>query len=136
MSLVNNASRLILFELSLCFKRVVAEKQEKRNQERLKRREEREREEREKLRRYGVITGVAQGSKKDVMAHKILDISKSGLGTFLFTLKNITIWNSVYSSILTKDCLSPGNFLQNIWKRESRAPHIFMFSKIYNKAHF
>lgn len=32
-------------------KRVVAEKQEKRNQERLKRREEREREEREKLRR-------------------------------------------------------------------------------------
>jgi len=45
----------------LCFKRVVAEKQEKRNQERLKRREEREREEREKLRRYGVITGVVQG---------------------------------------------------------------------------
>lgn len=32
----------------------MAEKQEKRNQERLKRREEREREEREKLRRYGV----------------------------------------------------------------------------------
>lgn len=73
------------------FKRVVAEKQEKRNQERLKRREEREREEREKLRRYGVITGVVQGSKKDVMAHKILDISKSGLGKFLFTLKNTTI---------------------------------------------
>ena len=92
---VNNASHLILFELSLCFKRVVSEKQEKRNQERLKRREEREREEREKLRRYGVTTGVVQGPevghKKDVMAHKILDISKSGLGKFLFTLKNITI---------------------------------------------
>lgn len=57
---VNNVSHLILFELSLCFKRVVAEKQEKRNQERLKRREEREREEREKLRRYGLITGVVQ----------------------------------------------------------------------------
>ena len=52
---VNNAPHLILFELLLSFKRVVAEKQEKRNQERLKRREEREREEREKLRRYGVI---------------------------------------------------------------------------------
>jgi hypothetical protein len=36
----------------ITLKRVVAEKQEKRNQERLKRREEREREEREKLRRY------------------------------------------------------------------------------------
>lgn len=48
----------IQFKLSLffLFKRVVAEKQEKRNQERLKRREEREREEREKLRRYGVIS--------------------------------------------------------------------------------
>ncbi|KAM4901934.1 putative RNA-binding protein Luc7-like 2 isoform 2-T2 [Sylvia borin] len=34
-----------------CFQRIVADKQEKRNQERLKRREEREREEREKLRR-------------------------------------------------------------------------------------
>lgn len=55
MDSVNNAFCLLLFDLSLFFKRVVAEKQEKRNQERLKRREEREREEREKLRRYGVI---------------------------------------------------------------------------------
>lgn len=60
---INNAPHLLLLKLSLFFlKRVVAEKQEKRNQERLKRREEREREEREKLRRYGVIDGLSRPS--------------------------------------------------------------------------
>ena len=62
------------------------------------------------------------------MVYKILDTINLDLGNFCLLLK-ILPYETVYSSILINDCLSPGDFLQNVGKRESRTPHIFMFRR-------